>query len=96
MGFLTVVSRVRAASAPWIAQYLQIVHKVLPFTIMGGLAIVSAVLCFKLTETLGKATAETLEQMHADNSKKNILKVRQCTIMLFSFSRCINISGNRI
>lgn len=72
MGFLTVVSRIGAASAPWIGQYLQTVHKILPFTIMGGLTIISSLLCFKLKETLGNATAETLVVQTQKNSQDTV------------------------
>jgi len=61
MGLLTVVSRLGAASAPWVAQYLADVHEILPFTVMGGLAVIAAVVMFKLRETNGVPTAEILE-----------------------------------
>ena len=57
---MVVVSRLGAASAPWVAQYLMEVHDVLPFTVMGGLGLIAGILCFKLRETNGQPTAETL------------------------------------
>ena len=60
MGLMIVVSRLGAASAPWIAQYLMAVHEVLPFTVMGGMGVIAGILCFKLRETNGQPTAETL------------------------------------
>ena len=69
MGLLTVVSRIGAATAPWVAQFLRDVHSALPFTIMGGLTLLSALLCFKLNETLGMATAETMDQFKTDKEQ---------------------------
>jgi len=57
---MVVVSRFGAASAPWVAQYLADVHEVLPFTVMGGFAVIAAVVMFKLKETKGIPTAETI------------------------------------
>ena len=60
MGLLQVISRVGAATAPWVAQWLRHVHKTLPFLLMGGLTIIASFLCFVLKETKGKETAELL------------------------------------
>lgn len=61
MGLLSVVSRIGAATAPWIAQWLGHINKMLPFGVMGTLTLISAGLCWELKETRGLATAETLE-----------------------------------
>ena len=62
MGLLQVISRVGAASAPWVAQFLRHVDERLPFILMGGLTIIAGLLCFKLDETKGKETAEVLDR----------------------------------
>ena len=61
MGLLVVISRIGAASAPWVAQYLAYVNKYLPFIVMGSLTLVGAGLSLKLKETAGMAMAETLK-----------------------------------
>ena len=65
---MVVVSRFGAASAPWVAQYLNVVHEVLPFTVMGGLAVIAAIVMFKLKETNGAPTAETLGGNESDKN----------------------------
>ncbi|XP_057291589.1 organic cation transporter-like protein isoform X2 [Hydractinia symbiolongicarpus] len=59
MALLSVVSRVGAASAPWVAQGLRVLHFTVPFYFMGVLTLVAALMCLTLTETKGKPTAET-------------------------------------
>lgn len=61
MGLLSVVSRLGAACAPWVAQWLGHVHHILPFSVMGGLTLLSALTLCWLKETRGKATKETLD-----------------------------------
>ena len=61
MGLLQFISRIGAASAPWVAQFLRHVDERLPFALMGGLTIIASFLCFKLKETNGKETAEVLK-----------------------------------
>jgi len=63
MGLLQVISRIGAASAPWVAQFLRHVDERLPFILMGGLTILAGFLCFKLNETNGKETAEVFSNM---------------------------------
>ncbi|XP_066920689.1 organic cation transporter protein-like [Clytia hemisphaerica] len=72
MGLMIVVSRLGAASAPWVAQYLNEVHDVLPFTVMGGLGVIASIVCFKLKETNGIPTAETMDG--AENNENVELK----------------------
>lgn len=61
MGLLSVVSRLGAACAPWVAQWLGHVHHILPFSVMGALTLLSALTLCWLKETRGKATKETLD-----------------------------------
>ena len=68
MGFLQITARVGSAFAPCVAKWLQVVHVVLPLSLMGGSAFVAALLLLWLPETANKATAETLE---TDNEKEN-------------------------
>ena len=70
MSIFGVVGTIGAASAPWIAQFLMTIHKVLPFTVMGVLSMISSALCFKLKETIKKTTAETLEEIEGENKKE--------------------------
>ena len=64
MGLMSVVSRIGAASAPWVAQYLSYSSKYLPFIVMGSLSIVSAGLCIKLKETNGMVLVDTLQEFY--------------------------------
>ena len=61
MGYLQITSRIGSALAPWVVKWLKIVHIILPFSLMGGSAIVCAILLLWLPETANKKTAETLE-----------------------------------
>ena len=64
MGLMSVISRIGAASAPWVAQYLSYSNKYLPFIVMGSLSLVSAGLCFKLRETNGMVLVDTLQEFY--------------------------------
>ena len=68
MGLMQISSRIGAAFAPWVAKWLKVVHIILPFSLMGGSALISAVTLFWLPETQGKHTAETF----GDEPKGNI------------------------
>lgn len=61
MGVITLMIRLGACSAPWVAQWLQHIHHTLPFAILGGAVFLAGILCTQLPETRGKPTAETLE-----------------------------------
>ena len=63
MGLLQVISRIGAASAPWVAQFLRHVDERLPFILMGGLTVIAGFLCIKLDETKGKETAEVFSNL---------------------------------
>ena len=69
MGILQVTSRIGAAAAPWVAQWLTHFHSSLPFLLMGGLALAAAVSCFVLAETKDVETAEELPWENKDNRK---------------------------
>ena len=64
MGLMSVISRIGAASAPWVAQYLSYSNKYLPFIVMGSLSLVSAGLCLKLRETNGMVLVDTLQEFY--------------------------------
>ena len=53
--------RLGGTSSPWIAQWLKHLHYTSPFAVMGGLALLSSLICNILPETLGVGTLETLE-----------------------------------
>ena len=60
MGMVSVASRIGAASSPFVVQMTRI-NSILPFALMGGLSFLAAVMCWVLPETLGKKTAEVME-----------------------------------
>ena len=62
MGLVGVVSRVGAVTSPFIVE-LKRIHPTLPFGLMGGLAIITALLCLILPETKDKATAEVVSDV---------------------------------
>ena len=91
MGLLQVISRIGAASAPWVAQFLRHADEKLPFILMGALTLIAALLCFKLDETKGKETAEVFENLKAIQGKisshsslLNLCKIL-CLLILRSF-----------
>uniref|UniRef100_A0A7M5WT68 Major facilitator superfamily (MFS) profile domain-containing protein n=1 Tax=Clytia hemisphaerica TaxID=252671 RepID=A0A7M5WT68_9CNID len=59
MGFLQITSRIGAASAPWIAKAVKVIHNTLPFLIMGVLGLLAGIACSILPETKGQETQET-------------------------------------
>ena len=61
MGFLHIASSLGAAGAPWVAKYLNVVHKYVPFAVMGGVTLISTFTLLYLPETKDASTAETLE-----------------------------------
>eukprot|EP00794_Sanderia_malayensis_P018702 gene18702-20590_t len=62
MGLLQITSRLGAAGAPWVAKYLKVYSEILPFTVMGGITLLSTFTLLYLPETKGVSTAETLEE----------------------------------
>ena len=69
MGYLQIAARTGSALAPWVAKGLIVVHVVLPFSIMGGSAVVAAILLYWLPET---AHMKTLETLHDQLDKKKM------------------------
>ena len=67
MGYLQIASRIGSALAPWVAKWLIVVHVVLPFSLMGGSAVICAIFLYWLPET---ANMETMETLH-DQLDKN-------------------------
>ena len=72
MGYLQVAARVGSALAPWVAKGLIGIHVVLPFSLMGGSAIICAVLLLKLPETAYQPTAETFDDLNKSLNKQNL------------------------
>lgn len=67
LGVMSVTSRLGAASAPWVAQYLSFSSEYLPFLVMGSLSLICAALSIKLKETAGMPMAETLQDFNEDS-----------------------------
>ena len=61
MGYLQISARIGSALAPWVAKWLITVHVVLPFSLMGGSAVLCAFLLYWLPETAHMETMETLK-----------------------------------
>ena len=72
MGYLQIAARLGSAMAPWVAKWLIVFHVVLPFTLMGGSAVVGAILLLWLPETANKKTLESLGDQYEEND--NIVK----------------------
>jgi hypothetical protein len=68
MGIMGVIGHFGAVSAPFVVE-LNRIHSTLPFGLMGGLAVIAALLCLILPETRGMPTAEVYE----NNNGKVIL-----------------------
>ncbi len=64
MGYLQTVARIGGTVAPWVGTWLVGVHPVLPFSLMGGMAVVCAITLIKLPETAAKPTAETFDDLN--------------------------------
>ena len=70
MGYLQIAARIGSALAPWVAKWLIGVHPVLPFSLMGGMAIICAITLLKLPETAFKPTAETFADLDNNCAKE--------------------------
>ena len=68
MGMVSVASRIGAASSPFVVQMTRI-NSILPFALMGGLSFIASLFCWFLPETVGKRTAEVME----DTGKENVI-----------------------
>lgn len=71
MGYLQIAARIGSALAPWVAKWLIDVHVVLPFSIMGGSAVVCAGLLYWLPETAHMKTMETIHDQFDNKTNKN-------------------------
>ena len=60
MSFMDFAACIGTAAAPFVLE-LDRIHSVLPFGIMGGLAVVAALMCLILPDTKGMPTAEVYE-----------------------------------
>ena len=97
MGLMEVASLIGGAAAPWAVQWLRIVHKRLPFLLMGGVTILASFLCFFLKETNGQESAELLNTakpvggiktlFFVSNSSRNFVKMK----FLFDMAQCKNL-----
>eukprot|EP00795_Rhopilema_esculentum_P001187 gene1187-15550_t len=67
MGYLQIAGRLGSAMAPWVAKSLAVFHVVLPFSIMGGSAVICAILLLWLPETADKKTLESLGDQFKEN-----------------------------
>ena len=61
MGYLQIAGRIGSALAPWVVKWLIGVHIMLPFSLMGGSAVICAILLCWLPETAHRKTMETLD-----------------------------------
>jgi len=66
MGYLQIAARIGSALAPWVAKWLLVFSKILPFALMGACSFVCGVLLYFLPETAHKKTAETIEDQFDD------------------------------
>ena len=83
MGMVSVASRIGAASSPFVVQMTRI-NPILPFAVMGSLSFIGAIMCWVLPETLGKRTAEVMEDTE---EKQGIYLVNQITIIVITCVR---------
>ena len=60
MGYLQIACRIGAAFAPWVTKWLITIHAALPFSVMGGSALICAIFLYWLPETANIDTMETL------------------------------------
>lgn len=74
MGMVSVSSRIGAASSPFVVQMTRI-NAILPFAVMGSLSFIAAILCWFLPETLGKSTAEVMEDAKQESGLSDLFLV---------------------
>ena len=63
IGVCTTANIIGAALSPWVTQFLAYEYRMLPFIVMGGSLILSGLFCCVLSETNGKSTVETVEEV---------------------------------
>jgi len=61
MGYLQIAARIGSAVAPWVVKWLIGIHIMLSFSLMGGSAVICAILLCWLPETAHMKTMETLQ-----------------------------------
>ena len=71
MGVVYIASRIGAACAPFVVQMTRL-NAILPFAVMGGMSFVAAIMCWVLPETLGRSTAEVMEDTEMEARKNGI------------------------
>ncbi len=76
MGYLQTAARIGGTLAPWVGTWLVGVHPALPFSLMGGLAVISAISLIKLPETASKPTAETFDDLN-ENRVEDKMKEKE-------------------
>ena len=72
---MQICSRVGAMLAPWVAKWLRKFHTVIPFALMGGMAIVASFFLRWLPETKDKQTAEVCEEEPQQKSEEKEMMV---------------------
>lgn len=67
MAFVSIASRIGAICAPFVVD-LKRIHPILPFGLMGSLAIAGSLCCLALPETRGMPTADVYENNNGKNT----------------------------
>lgn len=78
MGLSSAAARVGSFSAPYII-YLNKINRVLPFIIIGLVAVISAFVCFVLPETKDKPTQETISDGTVEELEINLTQASDST-----------------
>ena len=73
MGYLQIAARIGSALAPWVANGLKAVNKILPFALMGSSAVLCAGVLLLVPETADKPTAETRKDQVAVGCKEELV-----------------------
>lgn len=73
MGFQQFVNKIGAASAPWIAKGLKIIHPFAPFIVMSVVGLTSSAIAILLPETRGLAMVETEDEVKDDEKNELII-----------------------
>jgi hypothetical protein len=76
-----------SAAAPFVLE-LDRIHPILPFGLMGGLAVVAALLGLLLPETRGRPTAEVFESKNSGIQSRIIPQIRIVQLYVSSISKC--------
>ena len=81
MGYLQITARTGAAFAPWTTKWLDGIHVILPFSLLGGLTVIAAVLLLKMPETAHRATAETFADLSDDENKLRTSEMEEMLVL---------------